>query len=364
MNVTLRQCLDDLEARIDPQEEERLLKEWVDFTFDRFDGSLFSPSRGELRPPGIEWPQVSVNATLADYDAMALQQYGYCSLQIAEAGGHLLNVRSNYGTSIIPLLFGVEPFVMDESLDTLPTSRPFNDMDAIKRILDAGVPDIHQGYGEQVLEMGRRYQAIAQQYAKIGHYVYIYHPDLQGPMDICEVVWGSTIFYALYDQPDLIKALLELVTETYIRFMNAWTEIVPFREGGNTHWGLFHQGNVMLRDDSAMNLSAAMFDEFIRPYDQRVLDEFGGGAIHFCGKGDHYVASLPEMRGVYAINMSQPEYNDMETIYAHTVDQGIKIVGLDYQAARKAVASGRDLHSRVHSARDPGMSSTEVRSVR
>jgi hypothetical protein len=105
----------------------------------------------------------------------------------------------------------------------------------------------------------------------------------------------------------------------------------------------------MLRDDSAMNLSPAMFDEFIKPYDQRLLDAFGGGAIHFCGKGDHYVDRLPHMPGVYAVHMSQPHYNDMEKMLAHTADAGINLLGLEPDAARDIMASGRDLHGRVHS---------------
>ena len=104
----------------------------------------------------------------------------------------------------------------------------------------------------------------------------------------------------------------------------------------------------MLRDDSAMNLSSDMFNEFIRPYDQRLLDEFGGGAIHFCGRGDHYIAALSAMDGVHAIHLSQPECNKMDTIYANTVDKGIRIVGLDLAAAESAIASGRDLHGQVH----------------
>ena len=32
--------------------------------------------------------------------------------------------------------------------------------------------------------------------------------------------------------------------------------------------------------------------------------------------------------GVRAVQLSQPEYNDMERIYAHTVDQGINLLGL------------------------------------
>ena len=360
MNGILRKCLEDLESRIDSQQEESLLHEWVEFSLGRFEGDIFAPQRSQTSPPAVEWPRISVNAALDDLDMMALQQYGICSQYLegtAVASGHVLNVRCNYGTSIIPLLFGVEPFIMDEELDTLPTSRPLNDVQAIQRVVDAGVPEISGGYIDRVLDMGARYVAIAEEYPKIGRYVQIYHPDLQGPMDICEVVWGSTIFYAMYDRPELVKALLEIVTRTYVRTMRAWLEVVPFQSSadadngneisGNAHWGFFHRGNIMLRDDSAMNLSAAMFDEYVKPYDQRLLDEFGGGAIHFCGKGDHYIPRLAEMDGVFAIHMSQPEYNDMETIYGHTADKGINILGLGRDVAEQAVAQGRDLHGRV-----------------
>lgn len=364
MNEILQRCLQDLEERIDPQVEEQLLAEWVEFAEGRFRGDIFIPRRRRASPPSVEWPKVSVNAALEDYDAMALQQYGMCSSLLAEGSGLLLNVRSNYGTSIVPLLFGVEPFVMDEELDTLPTSKPLNDLAAIRRIVDAGVPEIRQRYMARVLEMGERYAEIAHRYPKIGRYVYIYHPDLQGPMDICEVVWGSSLFYSLYDYPDLVKALLEVITETYIRCMRAWTQVIPFREGGNVHWGFFHRGCIMIRDDSAMNLSPDMVEEFVRPYDQRLLDEFGGGAIHFCGRGDHYAHVLATMRGLYAINLSQPEYNDMETIYANTIDRGIAILGLDYATARAAIDSGRDLHGLVHAGYLPPRGRGDVRCQR
>jgi hypothetical protein len=260
----------------------------------------------------------------------------------------VMNVRSNYGTSIIPLLFGVDLFVMDEDLNTLPTSVPLNDLHAIRRLVDEGVPETGKRYMAKVLEMGEYYAEIAALYPKIGQYVQIYHPDLQGPMDIVEVIWGSTVFYSLYDRPDLVKALLEIVTETYVRCMQAWTKVIPFREGGNAHWGLYHKGNIMLRDDSAMNVSLPMFEEFIRPYDQCLLDEFGGGAIHFCGKGDHYAPALAQMSGLYAINLSQPECNHMDTIYDSIVDNGIKIIGLARAAGEQAIAQGRDLKGQVH----------------
>ncbi len=347
MNDTLKRCLDDLEARIDPQEEDALLSVWRNFSEDRFRGDIFSPRRSRLNSPQIEWPHVPINDALEDFDLMALQQFGACSAQLAEAGGAVLNVRCNYGSSIAPLLFGVDLFVMDAELETLPTSRPLNDKAAIRRLIAAGVPDLATGYGARVMEMGARYAEIGRLYPKIGRYVFIYHPDMQGPMDICEVVWGSTIFYAALDEPALVKDLLELAVQTYIAFMRKWEQIVPFRPEGNAHWGLYHRGKIMLRDDSAMNFSKRMFEEFIGPYDQRLLDEFGG-AIHFCGKGDHYLPAMAELRGLHAINVSQPHLNDMEKVYRHTVDKGIKLLGLTREAAEAALACGRDLRGQVH----------------
>mgnify|MGYP000916280977 FL=1 len=345
----LAACLDDLEARIDPAQEAELLQQWQAFAAAGVDAPLFSPRRRRPSPAGPMWPaHVPVNHALRDPDRMALQQYLGCSRALAEGSGLLLNVRANYGTSIIPLLFGVRPFVMDDALDTLPTSWPLNDVAAIERLVAAGPPPLDRGYMPQVLAMAQRYRAIAASHPRIGAHVFIYHPDLQGPMDIVEVLWGSSLFIALHDRPALVHALLELVTETYIRALEAWCAIAPLRPDGNAHWGLYHRGSIMLRDDSAMNLSPAMFAEFVQPYDQRLLDRFGGGAIHFCGRGCHFVPLVAQMRGVHAVNLSQPECNDMAQVLAHTVERGINLIGLNGEAAAALLAAGHDLRGRVH----------------
>jgi hypothetical protein len=196
--------------------------------------------------------------------------------------------------------------------------------------------------------MGRYFVELFANYPNVSKYVHIYHPDLQGPMDICELLWGSDLFIDLIDTPDLVHSLLELITETYIRFMREWEQLVPPRDPYSPHWGMMHRGRIMIRDDSAMNLSPEMFDEFIKPYDQLLLSEFGGGAIHFCGKGDHYIESLAHMTGVYAVNMSQPECNDMERIFRNTIDKGIMLIGLRSDAVEAAISQGRDLRGRVH----------------
>ena len=166
-------------------------------------------------------------------------------------------------------------------------------------------------------------------------------------MDVCELLWGSNLFLDIQDHPGLVKDLLELITLTYINFMKEWETIVPFPEGYAVHWSMMHKGKIFLRNDSAMNFSPDMYKEFIMPYDQKLFDAFGGGGMHFCGRGSHFIQNMSEMRGLYTINMSQPHLNDMETIYQNTIDKGIKLTGFSKEYADKALASGRKLYGNV-----------------
>lgn len=345
----IEQYIQDLERRIYPDAEEVLFEKWRAFADGQFSGDIFSPRRAQPAPPTVEWPHVLINDALADFEAMALQQLEPCSKALAEGSGALLAVRCNYGTAILPSLFGAELFLMDKELDTLPACQPLDGgVEAVKRLLDRGVLDGNAGQCEVVFGMGQYYRELFKAYPKLSRYVYIYHPDLQGPMNVCEMLWGSSLYVDLYDQPELIKDFLSLIAETYIRFMRRWNAIVPPLAGYGVHWSMLHRGQIMLRDDAATNLSPAIFDEFVRPYDQRLLGAFGGGGIHFCGRGDHFIAKVAQMPGVYAVNMTQPALNDLETVFRTTIDRQINLIGLERAAAEETLQRGRALHGRVH----------------
>lgn len=346
----LEPYLDDLEERIDAEIEGALWQEWKDFTDGRFAGELFMPSRPRASAPRVAWPNVSINSTLDNRERMVLQQLKIVSDTLAaEPCGSFLCVRSNYGTGIMPSLFGARLYLMPEETDTLPTTYPLEGgMAAVRDLVRRGVPDLRAGLGARVLETADYLKTLFRGYPRIKKYVHHYHPDLQGPMDVCEMLWGSSLFIDIMDEPSLVKDLLELVTQTYIDFLKAWARIVPFEGEYTVHWAMMHKGHVMLRNDSAMNFSPAIYEEFIKPYNQRIFREFGGGGDHFCGRGDHFISHCTRIEGLHAITMSQPHLNDMETIYRHTVDKGIKLIGLSREYGKKAIAAGRDLHGNVH----------------
>ena len=319
--------LEDIESRIDPETEEDFAAQWQDFLCGKNTQLTFSPHRKKKSAPTIVPRRININDALGDLETMLLQQLSDVSHALNSDRANLC-VRANYGTGILSSLFGAEIFEMPREMNTLPTTKPLNDSEKVRALVAAGMPDLENGFGARVFAFGELWQAVCAQYPKIAKYVSIYHPDLQGPLDICELLWGCDMFYAMYDEPELVHAMLDLITDTYIAFMERWFAMFPCGTEMNVHWGhIRHRGRIFLRCDSAMNLSPAFYEEFAMPYDARLLAHFGGGGMHYCGRGEHYIDLLCSQPMLYAVNLSQPHLNDMEAIWRATVDRGIPVVG-------------------------------------
>ncbi len=70
----------------------------------------------------------------------------------------------------------------------------------------------------------------------------------------------------------------------------------------------------MLRNDTTILLKPAHYARFVRPFDQRLLGEFGG-CIHFCGQASHLHELLVATGGLSGVNSSQPELNDHRRLF-------------------------------------------------
>jgi hypothetical protein len=328
----LDRYLDDLENRIDSVQELALEQEWTSFAEGRESDGPFSPSGRRPAPPTCDWPEININDAIKDDDLMLLSQFKLCSDHLASGSNLLMAVRTNYGVGIIPSFFGVEPFIMPYHMNCLPNVRPLpGGSQAFERLVSGSLPSLDQGYGPQIMRLAGRYQEIRRRYPKIGRFIRIDHPDGQGPFDIVELLWGSDVFYALYDDGELVHALLDHICRFYITFFDHWFQMMPPTDAYHAYFGRLHRGLITIRDDSAMNLSPALCREFVHPYDARLLEHFGGGAIHFCGRGDHYIADMVLAKGLSAIDLSQPHLNDMCQVISQTIDRGVNLhtVGSD-----------------------------------
>ena len=346
--------LDDIEGRISAEQEEALWAQWGRFLAQGLDDpfAFFQPRRVP-QPSRIEWPAVTLNSTLGDdeaaFAAMTMQQLRQASNLLASDSGTIPWVRCNYGTGILPSILGTSIFVMDELMETLPTAVPLEGGErGVRQCLERGAPNLAAGQGSRVYEMGWRLATLLASRPKIAKYVRLVHPDFQGPLDVAEVLWGSDIFLAFYEEPQTVHALLSLITDTYCRAMDAWLPIVASLPASDwaCHWGFLHRGLVCLRLDSCMNISQEFYREFSMPYDAKIFARYGG-FLHSCGKVDHIFPAAAEIDGVYGFNLSQPHYNDMEAVYAATIDRGHRIFGLPSEAMQAMRSAHRPTHGLI-----------------
>ena len=318
--------LNDIEERIRPEVEEDYIAQWKSFWNGEVKDIIFIPKRKILSAPGTELKSININDALEDMELMLDMQLAGVSKAL-NSPTSALSVRANYGAGIIPTLFGAEIFKMPRSTNTLPTVKAFSDLNDLLKETESGIPDIDRGFGRKVFEFGELCLETFADYPKISKYVTVYHPDTQGPLDIADLLMGNELFYALYDDPDFVHRFMQLITDTYVKFIDTWFLMFPCREDINVHWGFWMKGGICLRNDSAINLSPDQYREFVLKYDRYLLDRYKG-IMHYCGKGDHFIGIAAEIEGLTGINLSQPHLNDMEKVYGAAFPNNKKLIAL------------------------------------
>ena len=90
---------------------------------------------------------------------------------------------------------------------------------------------------------------------------------------------GQTeIFTAVYEKPDFVKELLQIVTDKLIQYLDFCWEIEQLPNPRDFAW----------TDDLAVSLSPEMFREIVLPFEKRLRFNFDGYvSLHMCGKSDH-----------------------------------------------------------------------------
>ena len=69
-----------------------------------------------------------------------------------------------------------------------------------------------------------------------------------------------------------------------------------------------------MRNDSTVNLSQDHYVEFIKQYDARLLEEFGGW-VHFCGRAHQWWQDLLDIPNLKGINPYQGGFYDLFEIF-------------------------------------------------
>jgi hypothetical protein len=320
----MEKYLSKLDKAIDPAHQEKIRKGMASFLdFNEMEELPFV-YRNDSPVQDTDWPSFPYNDAFHDAEKMLLNELGRVYKHVQLRDWAALSIRADLGTVILPSVFGC-PWKLTEN------SMPWADHLASEKEIDAliskGIPDSMNGLGIRCFEISDAYRKILAPYENLSRYVRIFHPDLQGPFDVAHLLWGTGIYFALFDCPEKVHALMRLVTDAYVRFMDAWLENFPDSGRMGVHWNYYMNGKIYIRNDSAILLSPQQYDEFARPYDEELMRRYGGN-IHFCGKGDAHISSMSSIEGLCGINHGQPELNDLPFAIGQCAKHHVVIHGI------------------------------------
>lgn len=250
-------------------------------------------------PVGEEWPLYPYTEAFHDPEKILWNELAWVYAGAKLKDDRMFTVRANYGVGVIPSIFRCNVMVTH---DNLPWVEPLRAIDKVRELVDRGRPQIEQGLGLKVLEGEQFFKEIFSNNAKLREAIHIYLCDTQGPFDVTHLIWGPDIYYAVYDQPDLVHKVLDLVTEVIIEFSLRQKDIIGENYRQGYHGGYKIRGGIRVVDDSSVNLSREMYKEFSQPYNERILKEFGG-YVHYCGGGVQWLDNLINTKGLYGIEL-------------------------------------------------------------
>ena len=251
-----------------------------------------------------------------------------------------LAIRNDHGTIQIASVLGGKCGMYE---DNYPWVGHFDSIEAIEEVIKDDLQETinDRGILPHSFETLRFYNEKLKEYPNCKEAIQISLPDLQGPIDTAEQLWGSDIYYAFYENPELLSRVLSKVVDTMLMIEKEFRKYTHDRlePDFNTQHGYIIPGRILIRNDSSIMLSPEMYTEFIRPHDERVLKEMGSGSIHFCGNGQHLVKEMlgiPYLRG---LDFGQPEYMDISYIYGLCRERKVAITNLN--PSREDIMSGK-----------------------
>ena len=129
--------------------------------------------------------------------------------------------------------------------------------------------------------------------------------DFQSPFTTCEQILGSELFFTLpYDHARRLHALMDLVTDFSIEFFQAQLAAAgPAACPGSWPPIWFPRiAGIQMSDDNMVNVSPAVYDEFVIPYNNRIAAAFGGLFLHACTIREENLPSLHKLKRLTGVN--------------------------------------------------------------
>lgn len=261
-------------------------------------------------PPG--WPQIPYSQAFVDPARMLVAELARAYEGALLKDDRAFTIRANYGLVLLPSLAGC---AYRQENDEMPWARPVDSVDEVEQLLDRGLPEMNSGIAARVWETEAFFRETLAPYPKLSQTVRIGCPDAQGPFNTAVNIAGVNVYYWVIDRPALVHRLLGYCTGLYLAAIRHHKERVGEPPDVGYSFSYRIEGGGRVSDDSAVMISGAMYDEFVKPYNTQAFAATGGGLLHFCGKGDQFFARMATTPQVTGINFGNPELQDFAARY-------------------------------------------------
>lgn len=288
--------------------------------------------------PDIGFSPLAFNYEEIQYDDQKMLYFGLVSA-LTSTGDSVPSVRANKGCGIYPNMLGVSSTYFTDKM-------PWVQEHLSKEQISAIEPDQIE-FGDQFKRGLETMAYLADRLKDTG--CFVYPLDLQGAVDTAHLVYGDDYFYDLYDDPSFIHHLMNCTVQGMIKGCDAVLQLMD--ETGNTkldqmsfipHYNDLvmsrSKGGIKFSEDTTTLLNPDQIDEFSIPYLKQLLDYYGGGYVHYCGKNNHLYKKVMELSNVYGINFGNPEKHDMEEVLKECAKTG-KV----YYGGLSSAITGKDL---------------------
>jgi hypothetical protein len=236
-----------------------------------------------------------------------------------------LTIRANFGTVLIASMFAAPveqvgdnpPWVRHDAGRTPP----------LAQISCTDPEDASRGWIPRVVETLECYCDVLEGWPDVKRQLRIVLPDLQGPFDNLELICGSDLFLQLVTEAEAVDRALAVLARAQVhvaRYLSRWITDGPTGYCHQHAVGL--KGNLLLRNDSCIMVSADMYRRQIAPHDEHVLREMGGGGVHCCGDFGHLVDAFLDLPSIQALDFGQSEMNDADAIYRRAAEKKIALI--------------------------------------
>ena len=225
--------------------------------------------------------------------------------------GAVPSMRANMGCGIIPSLFGKQQRLFE---DKMPWLVDHADKEDIKSKSDFNIDDSAE-FAEAINHM--EYMAEILRENNLEN-IFIFPLDLQGAIDTAHLIYGDTIFYDFYDDPEFVHQLLDLSCDAIDFAMQECFRRIDRSDKFIAHYNHLiiprELGGLKISEDTTTLLSPTLIDEFAKPYLRKILEQYNGGYVHYCGKNNHLLNVLLDEPLVRGINFGNPDMHDMDEV--------------------------------------------------